>query len=150
MCRRDGSLWWLAALLGLLLLFAARTASAQETSVSAPTPNMLSQELLLPSGSRTSNEAWTYLMQEWSEFGPIWDALMMQLEASEIGISELPFYLASTRGQLDSLTTSLAEETKARQEAEHSRDFWKTGTITAGVVAITTTGALALVLALIF
>lgn len=137
MCAQNrSSFWWGVVLLLLVLFFSARTAWGQETAEQGQPPSTPLQEPLPLSASRTSSEAWTDLMQAWSEFGPIWDALVTELDRSQIGISELPTYLESTRGQLASLTTSLSAETQARLAAERSRNLWRAGAIAAGAAFI--------------
>ncbi len=137
MCARDrSSFWWGLVLLLLVLFFSARTVWGQETDVQSQNQSMPSPLPLPISAPQSSSEAWTDLMQEWSEFGPIWDELMIQLDQSEIGISELPTYLASTRVQLGLLTTSLAAETQARLKAERSRNWWRAGALIAGASLI--------------
>ncbi len=167
MCRDDQSArWWLLALLGLVLLFAARTVSAQELPTSnTPTPSPQSSEAL-PNTEPTPTD-------QWASFDQLWTSLKDELTQSDADSQALLISLEALRIEADELRSSLTESTRLYEQsevsrmiereaaearitdailrgidAEKSRDRWKTSAIILGCVGIILAGGLAISVAL--
>jgi len=163
MCRDDQSArWWLLALLGLVLLFAARTVSAQELPTSnTPTPSPQSSEAL-PNTEPTPTD-------QWASFDLLWTSLKDELTQSDADSQALLISLEALRIEADELRSSLTESTRLYEQseasrmiereaaearitdamlrgidAEKSRDRWKITAIILGCVGIILAGSLAL------
>lgn len=158
-CRDDlSSRWWLLALLGLVLLFAARTVSAQELEPSttseptlsntASTLRSLSAELVQRLDARRTQAA------ELSQSGTsIASQLSGAMQSDELSTSALAAQSESTSQALaDSVTASTATTTSLSdasasstslskdlpayvQQITQSRDLWRTAAIAAAAVA---------------
>ena len=172
MCRDDqSSRWWLLALLGLVLLFAARTVSAQESepstteaptlSTTASTLQSLSAELVQRLDARRKQA------DELSQSGTsIGEQLSGAMKSDELNSSALAAQSMTTSQALaDSVTastatttslsdassssTSLSEDLPAYvQRMTRSRDRWRLAAlISAGVALVLAAGVtLAIVL----
>lgn len=163
MCRDDqSSRWWLLALLGLVLLFAARTVSGQELLTSdTPTPSPQSNETL-PNTDPTPTD-------QWASFDQLWTSLKDELTQSDADSQALLTSLEALRIEADELRSSLTESTRLYEQseasrmiereaaearitdailrgidAEKSRDRWKITAIILGGVGIILAGSLAL------
>lgn len=166
MCRGDpSSHWWCAVLLGLVFLFLARTASAQEPpTVETPSPSPTSSETLLPSEPNPTDS--------WVNFDNLWNLLKEELIASEADSTKLYASLAELQTEVNGLRISLAESTTLYEqseaarmiereaaearitdailkgiEAEKKRKTWQAVAFVAGGVAIVETAAMLIALA---
>lgn len=159
MCRGDpSSRWWCAALLGLVFLFSARIASAQELepsttseptlSTTASTLRSLSAELVqrLDERRQQADEQ----LQSGTSIG---EQLRGAMQSDELSSSALSILSTSTSQALaDSVTastattsllsdasassTSLSEDLPAYvQQMTRARDLWRTASLVAGGIA---------------
>ena len=164
--HEESSRWWLVALLGLVLLFAARTVSAQELPTGdTPTPSLQSNETL-PNTEPTPTD-------QWASFDQLWTSLKDELTQSDADSQALLTSLEALRIEADELRSSLTESTRLYEQsearlmiereaaearitdailrgidAEKSRDRWKTSAIILGCVGIILAGGLAISIAL--
>jgi len=158
-CRDDlSSRWWLLALLGLVLLFAARTVSAQEgepsttseptLSTTASTLRSLSAELVQRLDARRTQAA--ELSQSGTSIG---EQLSGAIQSDELSSSALSMLSTTTSQALaDSVTastattsslsdasassTSLSKDLPAYvQQITQSRDLWRTAALVSGGIA---------------
>lgn len=158
-CRSDqSSRWWLLALLGLVLLFAARTVSAQELepstaeeqtlSTTASTLQSLSAELVQRLDARRKQAA--EQLQSGTSIG---EQLSGAMQSDELSTSALAVLSTTTSQALaDSVTASTATTTSLSdasasstslsqdlpayvREMTRSRDRWRLAALVAGGVA---------------
>ncbi len=158
-CRDDlSSRWWLLALLGLVLLFAARTVSAQESELST------TEEPTLSTVASTLRSSSAELVQrlderrkqadELSQSGTsIGEQLSGAMQSDELSTSALAAQSANTSQALaDSVTASTATTSSLSDASAsstslskdlpdyvtrmtRSRDIWRTAALVAGGVA---------------
>jgi len=158
----DSSQWWLAALLGLLLLFTVRTTSAQDRQNPDINSNYSASMTNTPQDSTTLSEQiqslkpqWLLFKEAFQNFAGSLEQFLDQVEAFGISFEELPAYLMFLTTSLEnyslayrtvqeSMIAQLAEETSLRTKAETSRDAWRTGAVIASAIAIASSGILAL------
>jgi conjugal transfer/entry exclusion protein len=163
MCNHDdSSQWWLAVLLGLLLLFVVRTTSAQDQPNPDINLNYSESMTNTPQDSASLSEQIQSLQPQWilfkeafQNFAGSLEQFLDQVEAFGISFEELPAYLmflttsldnysAAYRTVQEAMIAQLAEETALRTKAETSRNRWRTASFICGVIAIIASGGLAL------
>lgn len=154
MCARDQlSFWWDVVLLLLVLCFAARTVSGQETSELVSTLNV-------PASGTVSPFIETPPTDPWNSFAATWQSLKDELIQSAEDSVKLSALLQGLRTEADGLRFSLAQsilqfeaseaarmiEREAAEakvtdailqgmEAAKSRDRWKTIAVVTSTIA---------------
>jgi len=150
MCRqKQSSRWWLLVLFLLVLLFTARTISAQEQSV--PSGSQLSQQSSLEQA--TPSKALASIVPLWNQFKPQYlglavnlEAYLDQVEAFGISFEQLPQLLtlsidlynqseADREAERKLAALKLIKEQTERQKAERAKNTWRGIAITCAVGA---------------
>lgn len=164
--QEESSRWWLVALLALVLLSLARTASGQELPTSDTPPTSPQSNETLPNTEPTPTD-------QWASFDQLWTSLKGELTQSDADSQALLTSLEALRIEADELRSSLTESTRLYEQsetsrmiereaaearitdailrgidAEKSRDRWKITAIILGGVGIILAGGLAVSIAL--